>query len=97
MTIDGKARRARAASFMVVATQNPLEQQGTYPLPEAQLDRFLFKQALDYPRRDEERPIVADYGMQPRSVPTRRRGRRSGGRRRKQLTEAAATRSPACS
>ena len=63
VTIDGKAREL-SASFMVVATQNPLEQQGTYPLPEAQLDRFLFKQTLAYPSREEERRIVAEYGMQ---------------------------------
>jgi MoxR-like ATPase len=63
VTIDGKAREL-SASFMVVATQNPLEQQGTYPLPEAQLDRFLFKQTLSYPSREEERRIVAEYGMQ---------------------------------
>jgi MoxR-like ATPase len=63
VTIDGKARRL-SDSFMVVATQNPLEQQGTYPLPEAQLDRFLFKQTLAYPSREEERTIVAEYGMQ---------------------------------
>lgn len=63
VTIDGKAREL-SDSFMVVATQNPLEQQGTYPLPEAQLDRFLFKQTLSYPSRDEERRIVAEYGMQ---------------------------------
>jgi MoxR-like ATPase len=48
--------------FMVVATQNPIEQQGTYPLPEAQLDRFLFKLAIDYPDRDEEREIVRNHG-----------------------------------
>src|ERR1700761_6579146 len=48
--------------FMVVATQNPIEQQGTYPLPEAQLDRFLFKIILDYPSRDEERQILARHG-----------------------------------
>ena len=63
VTLDGKSR-ALSASFMVVATQNPLEQQGTYPLPEAQLDRFLFKQAMGYPSRDEERRIVAEYGTQ---------------------------------
>jgi MoxR-like ATPase len=63
VTIDGKARRL-SDRFMVVATQNPLEQQGTYPLPEAQLDRFLFKHTLDYPSREEERTIVAEYGMQ---------------------------------
>src|SRR5207342_1615003 len=63
VTIDGKAHPL-SERFMVVATQNPLEQQGTYPLPEAQLDRFLFKQTLGYPSRDEERKIVAEYGMQ---------------------------------
>lgn len=49
-------------AFMVVATQNPIEQQGTYPLPEAQLDRFLFKIVVDYPDRDEEREIVGRHG-----------------------------------
>jgi MoxR-like ATPase len=63
VTIDGKARPL-SDRFMVVATQNPLEQQGTYPLPEAQLDRFLFKAVLAYPSREEERRIVAAYGMQ---------------------------------
>ena len=63
VTLDGKSREL-SASFMVVATQNPLEQQGTYPLPEAQLDRFLFKQSMGYPSREEERRIVAEYGMQ---------------------------------
>jgi MoxR-like ATPase len=48
--------------FMVVATQNPIEQQGTYPLPEAQLDRFLFKIIIDHPSRDEEREIVRRHG-----------------------------------
>ncbi len=47
---------------MVIATQNPIEQQGTYPLPEAQLDRFLFKHVLTYPSRDEERDIVRRHG-----------------------------------
>jgi MoxR-like ATPase len=63
VTIDGKPH-ALSDRFMVVATQNPLEQQGTYPLPEAQLDRFLFKQTLAYPSREEERRIVATYGVQ---------------------------------
>jgi MoxR-like ATPase len=49
-------------NFMVVATQNPIEQQGTYPLPEAQLDRFLFKIGLDYPSLDEEVEIVRRHG-----------------------------------
>ncbi|HEY6194442.1 MAG TPA: MoxR family ATPase [Candidatus Eisenbacteria bacterium] len=44
--------------FFVLATQNPIEQEGTYPLPEAQLDRFLLKVRISYPTRDEEREIV---------------------------------------
>jgi MoxR-like ATPase len=48
--------------FMVVATQNPIEQQGTYPLPEAQLDRFLFKILIDHPSREEELQVVRLHG-----------------------------------
>jgi MoxR-like ATPase len=48
-----------ALPFFVLATQNPIEQEGTYPLPEAQLDRFMFMVKVDYPSRDEERHIVA--------------------------------------
>jgi MoxR-like ATPase len=44
--------------FLVLATQNPIEQEGTYPLPEAQVDRFLFKLRIGYPNRDEERGIL---------------------------------------
>jgi len=44
--------------FLVLATQNPIEQEGTYPLPEAQVDRFMLKVVVDYPQRDEERLIV---------------------------------------
>jgi hypothetical protein len=44
--------------FLVLATQNPIEQEGTYPLPEAQLDRFLLKIRISYPSREEEREIV---------------------------------------
>ena len=44
--------------FLVLATQNPIEQEGTYPLPEAQVDRFMLKIKVDYPSRDEERKIV---------------------------------------
>ena len=61
VTIDGKDY-ALGDDFMVVATQNPIEQQGTYPLPEAQLDRFLFKIIIDHPSRDEEREIVRRHG-----------------------------------
>ncbi|HWP35871.1 MAG TPA: MoxR family ATPase [Thermodesulfobacteriota bacterium] len=44
--------------FFVLATQNPIEQEGTYPLPEAQLDRFMFEIGVDYPSRDDEQAIV---------------------------------------
>jgi MoxR-like ATPase len=45
-------------SFLVLATQNPIEQEGTYPLPEAQLDRFMLKIKVEYPTRDEEKEIL---------------------------------------
>ena len=61
VTIDGKAHPL-GDRFTVVATQNPIEQQGVYPLPEAQLDRFLFKQTLNYPSLEEEKSIVARHG-----------------------------------
>jgi MoxR-like ATPase len=61
VSIDGKTLPL-SESFMVVATQNPIEQEGTYPLPEAQLDRFLMKIVLDYPSEGEERQILAKYG-----------------------------------
>ena len=57
VTIDGKSL-ILSPGFMVIATQNPIEQHGTYPLPEAQLDRFLFKQILYYPEAGEEVEIV---------------------------------------
>jgi MoxR-like ATPase len=61
VTID-TATYELGAGFMVIATQNPIEQEGTYPLPEAQLDRFLFKVVVGYPTRDEERQIVQRHG-----------------------------------
>src|SRR5882672_11301157 len=61
VTIDSKDY-ALGDEFLVVATQNPIEQQGTYPLPEAQLDRFLFKIIIDHPSRDEEREVVRRHG-----------------------------------
>jgi MoxR-like ATPase len=61
VTIDGRTHPL-GDGFMVIATQNPIEQEGTYPLPEAQLDRFLFKLLIEYPSRDEERAIVARHG-----------------------------------
>jgi MoxR-like ATPase len=57
VTIAGQHRKL-AKPFHVLATQNPIEQEGTYPLPEAQLDRFLLQIDIDYPSRDEERQIV---------------------------------------
>lgn len=54
----GTASRPLAEPFFVLATQNPIEQEGTYPLPEAQLDRFLFNIKVDYPSLDEEREII---------------------------------------
>ncbi len=47
--------------FIVLATQNPLEQEGTYPLPEAQIDRFMFKILIDYPTREEELSIIERF------------------------------------
>jgi MoxR-like ATPase len=78
VTIDGRDYPL-GEDFMVVATQNPIEQQGTYPLPEAQLDRFLFKILVNHPNRDDERDVVrrhghrsamprlADFGLEPRA------------------------------
>jgi len=57
VTIAGQTR-ALSAPFHVLATQNPLEQEGTYPLPEAQLDRFLLEIQVPYPDRDTERDII---------------------------------------
>ncbi|HET6642608.1 MAG TPA: AAA family ATPase [Gaiellaceae bacterium] len=59
VTIDGVTREL-AEPFMVLATQNPIELEGTFPLPEAQLDRFFLRTALGYPERDEELEIVRD-------------------------------------
>jgi MoxR-like ATPase len=58
VTIDGETLRLKAP-FMTLATQNPVEHEGTYPLPEAQLDRFLMKIVIDYPNDEDEVGIVA--------------------------------------
>jgi MoxR-like ATPase len=60
VTIDGE-RYPLPAPFMVLATQNPIEHEGTYPLPEAQLDRFMFKIVLDYPSEPGEQEILRRY------------------------------------
>ena len=57
----GEETHPLPAPFMVLATQNPLEQEGTYPLPEAQIDRFMMKVIVDYPTRAEERTILDAY------------------------------------
>jgi MoxR-like ATPase len=57
--------------FLVLATQNPIEQEGTYPLPEAQVDRFMMKVVVNYPSRDEERIIVRENLASKFPVPNR--------------------------
>ncbi len=54
----GDATHRLPEPFLVFATQNPIEQEGTYPLPEAQVDRFLLKARVDYPKKDEERQVL---------------------------------------
>jgi MoxR-like ATPase len=60
VTIDGEGHPL-SPIFTVLATENPIEYEGTYPLPEAQLDRFLLKILLDYPSEDHERQVVANW------------------------------------
>lgn len=69
VTIDG-VRYELKRPFMVLATQNPIEYEGTYPLPEAMLDRFAFKIRIDYPDREEERRILLSYhrGFDPHDL-----------------------------
>src|SRR5256714_7248457 len=69
VTIDGEAYRL-SPIFTVLATENPIEYEGTYPLPEAQLDRFLLKIVLAYPSLDEEHEVVArwDAGFNARRL-----------------------------
>lgn len=64
VTIDG-SDHALGREFIVVATQNPIEQQGTYPLPEAQLDRFLFKLDIAFPAEEVEMAILKQHAAQP--------------------------------
>lgn len=71
VTIDGETIKL-SPPFMTLATQNPIEQEGTYPLPEAQLDRFLMKVVIDYPTPEDEAKVVMDVtsgaGLDPSSV-----------------------------
>ena len=73
VTLDGETHRL-SPRFTVIATQNPIESQGVYPLPEAQLDRFLFKLAVPYPALEEERRIVAAHGSLFDSIDAERMG-----------------------
>jgi MoxR-like ATPase len=69
VTIEGESRPL-PSPFIVIATQNPIEYEGTYPLPEAQLDRFLFKLELGYPDEDTEKRILGlrHRGVQPATL-----------------------------
>ena len=71
ITVSG-VKHSLPNPFFVLATQNPIEQEGTYPLPEAQLDRFMFNILLDYPAYEEELQVVrqttSDYSTQVHSV-----------------------------
>lgn len=71
VTIDGQSHEL-APPFMTLATQNPIEQEGTYPLPEAQLDRFLMKVIIDYPTDHDETTVVEQVthgsGLDPHDV-----------------------------
>jgi len=73
VSIDGQTRELPRC-FTVVATQNPIEYEGTYPLPEAQLDRFLMKVVIDYPNEEEERAmlktmqVLGEHSLKPFAV-----------------------------
>lgn len=69
VTVDGVTRQL-PSPFLVLATQNPIESQGTYPLPEAQLDRFLMKVHVDYPEEEVERSLLLAYvnGFDPQHL-----------------------------
>jgi MoxR-like ATPase len=69
VTVDGE-RHALPQPFVVVATQNPVEYEGTYPLPEAQLDRFLFRAEIGYPGEEDERALLrlARRGLAPAAL-----------------------------
>ena len=65
MTIDGFSYEL-APPFMVMATQNPIEYEGTYPLPEAQLDRFMVRVSLGYPSTEQESDMLLDHAERDR-------------------------------
>jgi MoxR-like ATPase len=65
----GDATHPLPRPFMVLATQNPIEQEGTYPLPEAQVDRFMLKVQVEYPSKDEELMILEQAGLGEPALP----------------------------
>src|SRR5512139_847594 len=67
VTIEGETR-SLSAPFIVLATQNPIEQEGTYPLPEAQVDRFLIKLRMGYPASADEKRMLSTYDKPPPPV-----------------------------
>ncbi len=67
----GDETHSLPSPFLVLATQNPIEQEGTYPLPEAQLDRFLFKVLVDYPAAEDERQVLGYHLGETFPVPRR--------------------------
>ncbi|MDP3462922.1 MAG: AAA family ATPase, partial [Bacteroidales bacterium] len=69
ITVAGQTHRLQEP-FFVLATQNPIEQEGTYPLPEAQLDRFMFNLWLDYPSFDEEIMVVKNTTIETTAEPS---------------------------
>src|SRR5690606_24201235 len=66
VTLEGRALPV-PQPFLVMATQNPIEQEGTYPLPEAELDRFMLKLRIDYPEAAEELELVRQVSRSPRA------------------------------
>ncbi len=76
---SGRTTRRLAPPFVVIATQNPIEYEGTYPLPEAQLDRFILRSRVGYPSLEHERELLV---RRLERGPTRSRSRRSSTRRR---------------
>ena len=86
MTIEGETRPL-GPPFLVLATQNPIEYEGTYPLPEAQLDRFLLRMSVGYPAREDEWQMLAD-----RAERGTRRGRARAARRPRDAARDAAAR-----
>ena len=99
----GGVRHALERPFFVLATQNPIEQEGTYPLPEAQLDRFMFNVVINYPTASDERQILAADDDGRRAVGAAGRHRRAdrarahaGARDRRPPTTSSTTRCGSC-